>query len=38
MAYKSLSSHEEHKNGRRPDVVVRRSEQTALYRRYVDIV
>lgn len=38
MGHKSLSSHEEHENGRRPDVVVRRSERTTLYRRYVHIV
>jgi len=38
MGHKSLSVYEEDENGRRPDVVLRRSERTTLCRRYVDIV
>lgn len=38
MGHKGLSVYEEDENGRRPDVVLRRSERTTLCRRYADIV
>lgn len=38
MGHKDLTVYEEDENGRRPDVVLRRSERTTLCRRYVDIV
>jgi len=38
MGHKSRSVYEEDENGRRPDVVLRRSERTTFRRRYVDIV